>query len=66
MYNHFVDENEAYYKKHKFYNDDGTRNQRKRFGHLEYLNKMVRSRTLGNKRFLMPKTIETSFYELLL
>ena len=66
MYDHFVDENEAYYKKHKFYTDDGTLNQNKLFERLEYLNKVVRSCTFGNRLFLMPKTIETSFYELLL
>ena len=65
MHHHFVDENEAYYKKHKLYNDDGTLNQNKLFERSEYLNKMVRSCTFGNKLFLMPKTIETSLYELL-
>ena len=66
MYNYFVDENEAFYKKYKFYNDDGTRNERKHFEHLEYLNKVVRSCSLGNKHILIPKTNEISFYELLL
>ena len=66
MYNRFVDENEAYYKKNKFYNDNGTLNENKLFERLEYLNKVVRSCTLGNKLCLMPKTIETDLYELLL
>ena len=48
MCNHFVDENEAYYKKNKFYNDDGTLNENKLFECLECLNKVVRSCTLGN------------------
>ena len=42
MYNHFVDENEAYYKKNKFYNDEN-----KLFERLEYLNKVIRSFTLA-------------------
>ena len=61
MYNHFVDENEAYYKKKKIYNDEN-----KLFERLEYLNKVIRSFTLDNKLFLMPKTIETDLYKLLL
>ena len=61
MYNHFVDENEAYYKKNKFYNDEN-----KLFERLEYLNKVIRSFTLDNKLFLMTKTIETDLYKLLL
>ena len=66
MYNHFVDENEAYFMKNKFYYDDGTRNENKLFKRLGYLNKVVRSCTVGNKLVLMPKTIETHLYELLL
>ena len=66
MYNHFVDENEAYFMKNKFYYDDGTLNENKLFKRLGYLNKVVRSCTVGNKLFLMPKTIETHLYELLL
>ena len=66
MYNHFVDENEAYYMKNKFYYDDGTLNEDKLFKGLGYLNKVVRSCTIGNRLFLMPKTIETDLYELLL
>ena len=66
MYNHFVDENEAYFMKNKFYYDDGTLNENKLFKRLGYLNKVVRSCAVGNKLFLMPKTIETDLYELLL
>ena len=66
MYNRFVDENEAYYKKKNFYNDDGTLNENKLFERLEYLNKVVRSCNLGDKLFLMPKIIETDLYQLLL
>ena len=66
MYNHFVDQNEAYLKKKKFYNDDGPLNENKLFKRLGYLNKVVRSFTVGNKLFLMLKAIETDLYELLL
>ena len=48
-------------KKNKFYNDENKLIER-----LEYLNKVIRSCTLDNKLFLMPKTIETDLYELLL
>ena len=52
--------------KNKFYYDDGTLNENKLFNRLGYLNKVVRSCTVGNKLVLMPKTIETDLYELLL
>ena len=58
MFNHFVDENESYYKK-KFYNDDGTLNEIKQLDRLEYLNKLVKSCTLGNKLVVTIKDIET-------
>ena len=48
-------------KKNKFYNDENKLIER-----LEYLNKVIRSCTLDNKLLLMPKTIETDLYELLL
>ena len=58
MLAHFLNEDDAYYKK-KFYNDDGTLNEIKQLDRLEYLNKLVKSCTLGNKLVVTIKDIET-------
>ena len=59
MLGHFLNENDTYCEKKEFYDVDGTFNNFKLFDHLEYLNKLVKSCSLGNKLFLNPKTIET-------
>ena len=63
MLGHFLNENDTYCEKKEFYDVDGTFNNFKLFDHLEYLNKLVKSCSLGNKLFLNPKTIETDTYK---
>ena len=46
-------------EKNKFWNDDGTLNEIKFLDRLEYLNKLVKSCTLGNKPVATVKDIET-------
>ena len=58
MLAHFLNEDDAYYKK-RFYNDDGTLNEIKLLDRLEYLNKLGKSCTLGNKLVVTIKVIET-------
>ena len=59
MLAHFLNEDEAYYRKNKFYNDDGTLNEIKLFDPLVYLNKLVRSCSFSNKLVLTIKDMET-------
>ena len=40
---HFLSEDDTYYRKNKFYNDDRTLNDIKLLDHLQYLNKLVNS-----------------------
>ena len=57
--NHFLNEDDAYYKKNKFYNDDGTLNDYKLSERIETLNKVVRSCSFSNNIFLTIKDMET-------
>ena len=57
--NHFLNEDDAYYKKNKFYNDDGTLNDYKLSERIETLNKVVRSCSFSNNNFLTIKDMET-------
>ena len=59
MLAHFLNEDEAYYRKNKFYNDDGTLNEIRLFDRLVYLNKLVRSCSFSNKLVLTIKDMET-------
>ena len=59
MLAHFLNEDDAYYKKNKFYNDDRTLNEVKLFDRSEYLNKLVRSCSFSNKLVLTIKDMET-------
>ena len=59
MLAHFLNEDDAYYKKNKFYYDDETFNEIKLFDHLEYLNKLVRSCSFSNKLVLAVNNKET-------
>ena len=55
MLAHFLNEDNAYYKRKKLYNDDGTLNEINLFDRLEYLNKSVRSCSCSNKLVLTIK-----------
>ena len=59
MLAHFLNEDDAYYKRKKLYNDDGTLNEIKLFDRSEYLNKLVRSCSCSNKLVLTIKDMET-------
>ena len=56
--NHFLNEDDAYYKKNKCYNDDGTLNDYKLLERIEILNKIVRSCSFSNNIFLTIKNME--------
>ena len=56
--NHFLNEDDAYYKKNKFYNDDGTLNDYKLLERIEILNKTVRSCSFSINIFLTIKDME--------
>ena len=57
--NHFLNEDDAYYKKNRFYNDDRSLNNYKLLERIEILNKIVRSCSFSNKFFLTIKDMET-------
>ena len=57
--NHFLNEDDAYYKKNRFYNDDRSLNNYKLLERIEILNKIVRSCSFSNKLFLTIKDMET-------
>ena len=60
MLAHFLNENDAYFEKKEFYDDDdGTFSNFKLLNRIETLDKMVGSWTLGNKLFLYSKKVET-------
>ena len=59
MLNHFLNEDDAYYEKKEFYDDDGTFNNFKLLDRIKTLDKMVRSCSFSNKLFLNLKDIET-------
>ena len=59
MLAHFLNEDDAYYKRKKLYNDDGTLNEIKLFDRSEYLNKLVRSCSCSNKLVFTIKDMET-------
>ena len=59
MLAHFLNVDDAYYRKNKFYNDDGTYNEIRFLDRLEYLNKLVKSWSFSNKLVLTIKEMET-------
>ena len=59
MLPHFLNEDDAYYRKSKFYNHDETYNEIRFLDRLEYLNKLVKSWSFSNKLVLTIKKMET-------
>ena len=55
---HFLNETEAYYKKYKFYNEDGSLNLPKVDHYMETLDMIIKINTIYAEFMLYPKKLE--------